>query len=235
MDRPSLKQLPRRSLRERVYVTLLEAIVAGDLAPGARVRDEELASELGVSRTPVREALQRLEDEWLVQTFPGSLTRISPLDIRDARDVAPIVAVLHALAIRLAVPRLTAGDLAGLYAAADDLRNASLAGDETGVLAADERFFDLVVRVADNEALRRALDRHQPRLRRLALVHRGTLPGVPFVHQHEEIMLAVERRDANAAASRVEEHWRGLGELLEQAFPDEDLEDHGHDERGNHA
>ena len=79
MNTSSLPLIERASLRTHVYGHLLRAIITGDLAPGSRVRDQDLAEQLGVSRTPVREALQRLEDEGLVETRRGSLTRIMPL------------------------------------------------------------------------------------------------------------------------------------------------------------
>src|SRR5579863_1863573 len=96
----TLDKLDTASLRQRVYQALQDAIVCGDLAPGERLRDHELAARLGVSRTPVREALQRLEDEGLVATAPRASTRVTPLDARAAREAFPVVATLHALAAR---------------------------------------------------------------------------------------------------------------------------------------
>src|SRR5579863_2381139 len=93
-------RLDTASLRQRVYEALRDAIVCGDLAPDQRLRDHELAAHLGVSRTPVREALQRLEDEGLVATAPRASTRVTPLDARAAREAFPVVATLHALAAR---------------------------------------------------------------------------------------------------------------------------------------
>lgn len=233
MVKHSLKQLPRRSLRETVYAALLESIVAGELAPGERLRDEALAAELGVSRTPVREALQRLEDEGLVETFPGALTRVTPLDIRDASDVAPVIAVLRALATREAVPGLTTQDLNALRRANDDLRAALASDDLPRAFAANEAFHDVFVRVADNGALRRAVDRQMPRLRRLALARASTLPELPFVRQHEEIMLAMSRGDAPGAATHVKESWQSMGALLVQTFGEPVEDEHAVDEHGH--
>lgn len=234
MAKHSFKQLPRRSLRETVYAALLESIVTGELAPGERLRDEALAAELGVSRTPVREALQRLEDEGLVETFPGALTRVTPLDVRDASDVAPVIAALRALATREAVPGLATEDLSVLRRASEELRAALARDDRPRALAANEAFHDVFVRVADNGALRRSVDRQMPRLRRLALARASALPELPFVRQHEEIMLAVGRDDARGAASHVEQSWLILGALLERTFAEPEKEgsaDDEHDER----
>lgn len=218
MEKPSLRLLPRTSLREKVYETLLLAIVDGELAPGERLRDEDLAAELGVSRTPVREALQRLEDEGLVQTFPGALTRVTPLDVRDASDVAPIVAALYAVAARAAVPRMTGHEIGELRRAGEAVRAAHRAGDLAEKLGANEAFHGGFVSFAGNEALRRAIDRHMARLRRLALALPGALAEIPDVGQIAEIMRAVEERDAVATADRVEASWLNLGARLAQGF-----------------
>src|SRR4051794_41826036 len=105
MPVPDRAPLDRDLLRDRGYAALREAIVDGTLAPGERLRDQELCSWLGLSRTPVREAIGRLEQDGLVETAPQRFTRVAPLDRRAARGAFPVVASLHALAARLAAPR----------------------------------------------------------------------------------------------------------------------------------
>src|ERR1700742_1717044 len=100
------------SYADRAYATLLEAIVTGELAPGTRLRDRDLATELGVSRTPVREALRRLEDEGLVESERNAYTRVAPVRAQRIADAYPVVAALHGLATRLGVPALTPADIA---------------------------------------------------------------------------------------------------------------------------
>ncbi len=224
MEKPSIRLLPRTSLREKVYDTLLQAIVAGELAAGERLRDEELAAELGVSRTPVREALQRLEDEGLVQTFPGALTRVTPLDVRDASDVAPVVAALYAVATRAAVPRMTGDEIGELRRASEAVRAAYRTGGLEETLTANEAFHESFVIVAGNEALRRTIDRQMARLRRLALALPGDLVEVPGGRQLDEILLAVEQGNAEAAAAQVEAGWLSLGARLAQGFEAEEGE-----------
>src|SRR5207248_7307904 len=115
MQSHTLEKIDRIPLRERVYHLVQRAIVSGELHPGQRVRDLDLAIQLGVSRTPVREALQRLEDEGLVEALPGALTRIVPLDTQAAHEAFPVVAVLHALATRLSVETLSEQDISSLH------------------------------------------------------------------------------------------------------------------------
>src|SRR5215216_4670769 len=106
--------LERDLLRDRAYTTIRDAIVDGTLQPGERLRDQELTEWLGLSRTPVRDALNRLEQDGLVETEPQRFTRVTPLDRRAARDAFPVVAAIHALAAELAVPHLLEEDFVAM-------------------------------------------------------------------------------------------------------------------------
>ena len=100
MPIPQESPVVRRSLlRDDVFGRLRDAIVDGTFAPGEQLRDLELASWLGVSRTPVREALLRLAEAGLVVARPGRSTVVSPLDLRAVRDARDVVAAMHEVAV----------------------------------------------------------------------------------------------------------------------------------------
>src|SRR4051794_10514446 len=111
---PANDPFERDLLRDRAYAAIRDAIVDGTLAPGERLRDPELCAWLGLSRTPVREALARLESDGLVETAPQRFTRVALLDRREAQDAFPVVAALHALAAELGAPPLTPAHLEGM-------------------------------------------------------------------------------------------------------------------------
>ena len=98
-------------MRDQAYAQLRDAILDGTLEPGEQLKDAELAEWLGLSRTPIREAVARLEEYGIVETKPNSYTRVAPLSARDARDAFTVYAALEALAASLGVPRLTGADL----------------------------------------------------------------------------------------------------------------------------
>ena len=213
----TLDKLDTASLRQRVYQALQDAIVCGDLAPGERLRDHALAARLGVSRTPVREALQRLEDEGLVATAPRASTRVTPLDARGAREAFPVVAALHALAARLGVPHVTARHLASMRRANADLARHIAAPGAASVFAAiqaDDRFHAALLDAAGNREVPRALERVMPLVRRLEFAQFGSLAGRKSVQQHEAIVAACAQGDAAEAAALVEENWLSLGRLI---------------------
>lgn len=213
-----LTPVPRQTLREQVYATLLEAIVSGALPPDSRLRDGDLAAELHVSRTPVREALQRLEDEGLVQTVPGSQTRVAPLRESDAREAVPVVAALQALAARHAVPLLAAEDFARLRAANDAFAAALEQGKTPAALEADDAFHAVFVAQAGNGELRRSLQRLLPRVRRLELARFGALAGRESVIQHDAIIAAAMSGEPRWTGDLVEDNWLTLGRLLAETF-----------------
>ena len=219
-----LTALDHPSLRERVYQALREALVSGELPPGQRLHDQELAAQLGVSRTPVREALQRLEDEGLVETSPRALTRVSPLDARAAREAFPVVAALHSLAARSGAPRLTPAELEEMRAANTAFAAAIAAADPSDpdtiarAIAADDRFHGVLLSAADNEELMRALERLMPKVRRLEYAQFGSLAGRRSVQQHEAIIAACALGSAAEAAQLVEDNWLSLGRLIEHGL-----------------
>src|SRR5918911_632620 len=102
--------------REQVYLALWEGIVSAELEPGRRLSENELADLLGVSRTPVREALARLRDERLVAIVPQLGTFVTLISHQGVADAAFVREALECSAVRLATERATAEDLAGLQA-----------------------------------------------------------------------------------------------------------------------
>jgi DNA-binding GntR family transcriptional regulator len=205
--------LERDLLRDRAYTTIRDAIVDGTLQPGERLRDQELTEWLGLSRTPIREALSRLEQDGLVETEPQRFTRVAPLDRRAARDAFPLVAALHALAAELALPdpnRLRKHNEA--FAAALDAR------DVDAAIAADDAFHAEFVHAARNAELERALDRLMPGVRRLERLRFASLAGRDSVAQHDAIVEAVEAQDVTTTSERVRENWRSLGTLIDRSF-----------------
>jgi DNA-binding GntR family transcriptional regulator len=212
--------LERDLLRDRAYAALRDAIVVGTLRPGERLRDQELCEWLGLSRTPVREALARLEQDGLVETAPQRFTRVAPLDRRAARDAFPVVAAMHALAVELAVPRLTPAELEAMRAANERFAAALEAQDVDAAIEHDDAFHGVFVTASANGELPRVLDRLMPRVRRLERLRFESLPGRDSVRQHEGIYEAAKATDAAAAAARTRANWLSLGNLIDRSFED---------------
>lgn len=207
--------LARALLRDDVYRRVRDAIVDGTLAPGEQLRDQELAAWLGVSRTPVREALLRLQQAGLVSSLPGRSTTVASLDTRAARDAQAVVAQMHRLAVHDAVGQLTADDLGRMRAANLRFKAALEAGDAEAALDADDELHAIPVAAAGNAALAAVLDQFTPVLRRVERLRFRSLSGRGSVALHARLIDLCEAGDREAAADVSHETWQTLTPLLD--------------------
>lgn len=205
-------------LRDVAYRRLRAAILSGDLAPGDSLRIDELARQLALSRTPVREALARLRDEGLVETRPRSGTRVSPLRLDEAREALDVIGAMHELAVRRAVARLQEQHLEQLAQAARRFEEAVKTGDQERAIVTDDEFHGVFVTVADNGPLRETIVRFMPLLRRAEALRFGTLPGRRSFGAHNRILAAARRGDTEAAAEATRANWASLANQIEQSM-----------------
>lgn len=210
MPVPSQPLPPRPLLREDVFARLRDAIVDGTLAPDEQLRDSELAAWLGVSRTPVREALLELARVGLVRATPGRSTVVAPLDRSSVRDAQEVVAAMHGLAVRSAVPLLSADDLARMRSANDAFRDAQARGDIDAALRADEDFHAIAVARSGNAAARAVLTQYEPVLRRAERLRFASLEGVESVARHARLIALCEAGDVDGAVRLAEQTWQSL-------------------------
>ncbi len=200
----------RQLLRDSVFVRIRDAIIDGTLEPGERLVDGELSGWLGVSRTPIREALARLEAAGLVETKPGRYTMVSPIDPRTLADAQEVTAAMNELAVRTAVPLLTDADLAGMRAVNDTFAEALRNTDVVAAVEADDAFHRIPVDRAGNAAIRAVLDQYTPVLRRVERIRFASLRGRDSVAQHARIIAFAEAGDAEAAATETRKNWLTL-------------------------
>ncbi|GAA1300137.1 GntR family transcriptional regulator [Streptomyces sp. NPDC002722] len=222
----TLRPVRRTLLRDTAYEAIRDAIVRGDIPPGAPVRDADLADRLGLSRAPVRDALSRLAGEGLVESKPQSYTRVTPLVPGDVRDAAAVVRAMQELAARTAVPHLADADITVMRAANERFRKATGRGDVAEALRADDRLHDVLVAACGNGAVAATVERYTPLIRRLEWRQFGTAGSAHgSAELHDRLIEACAARDAEAAVRITAEIWRALEELAdelpEQAEPPE--------------
>jgi DNA-binding GntR family transcriptional regulator len=220
MPVPRSRGLVSRSLlREDAYRAIRNAIVDGTLAPGERLNDGDLVEWLGVSRTPVREALARLEQAGLVQTKPGRYTIVSPLDVRAVRAARSVTAAMHELAVREALPDLSAAELDAMREANTRFADALRRNDVDAAIAADDDFHGVPVIASANHAIRTVLEQFTPVLRRIERLRFSSLSGRGSVAQHDRIIALCEAGDIEGAVAATGANWQTLVPLLEAALP----------------
>ncbi len=206
-------------LRDTVHDRLRDAIVDGTLAPGEVVRDTELAGWLGVSRTPVREALLRLGETGLVRAAPGRSTVVAEIDLAEVREAHAVVATMHRLAVTEAVARLTSADLDRMRKANARFATAVDAQDTEAALAADDAFHAVAVDASANRALATVLDQFGPVVRRLERLRFASVAAVDSVALHDRLVAACAARDTDAAADVAFRTWQNLADLIPDPDP----------------
>ncbi|HEU4473359.1 MAG TPA: GntR family transcriptional regulator [Gemmatimonadales bacterium] len=193
-----------RTLSEQVYRAVRARIMDGALAPGAFLREKDLES-MGVSRTPIREALGRLASEGFLERLPHRGFRVPEESLGNLLELYPIVASLELLAGRLALERFTAADIAELKEVNRRLGEAQDRGDVRAMLAQNERFHRIVSERGGNRRLALLLDDLRSQLTRLELwYYSGRDRTQRSIREHEEIIAAIERGDRARALSLLE-------------------------------
>jgi DNA-binding GntR family transcriptional regulator len=213
--------LARTLLRDDAYRMIRDALIDGTLAPGERLNDADLSSWLGVSRTPIREALARLEQAGLVQTKPGKSTMVSPLDARRTRSAQSVAAAMHELAVREALPQLTADDIDAMRRANDAFAVALRSADVEAALAADDAFHQVAVTVSLNPVIATVLEEVTPLVRRAERLRFSSLTGRGSVALHARIIDLCVAGDADAAGLAARANWLTL-QLLDDDPGDPD-------------
>lgn len=212
--------IARLPLSEEVYRRLQHHIITLRLAPGEKVNDQALAEAFGVSRTPVREALKRLEEEGLILAKRGSRTIVTELDAEQAQQTYPIIATLHGLAVRLAGPMLTDDDLTSLKSIHQQFTTAIDQQDTEAALALDDAFHDVFVQRSQNDQLRETIRRLTPLIRRLEYAQFDRL-GRQSIADHAAILDACQQQDVEQLVQATEHNWNGFGRLLVSTLKEE--------------
>jgi DNA-binding GntR family transcriptional regulator len=195
------------TLREQVLAHLREEILSSRLEPGADLNEVALATSLGVSRGPIREALGRLAAEGLVTVTPRRGTIVTKLTKQEFIDAYQVREALESLAMRVAVPRLTDEERAELHQLSDEMRRLAQAGDVNSFFEVNRHFHEKLVAASGNrrlQAMHEQLLGQMGRLLRKSADLRGGLGESAAAH--EAILEAVDAGDADRAARLMAEH-----------------------------
>lgn len=212
---PTLK---RRSLGQEVTIVLRQMVQRGELAPGERLVEERLAEQLGLSRTPVREALHRLEQEGLLLKRPRGGYEVRNLTIEEVEEVAGVRAVLAAYAAERAAKRISSDDLSQLEQNLKDFDKAIQANDEDTLLELNSAFHSLILQAAASPLLNRLLGELHGEVERVSRAAASNMPaGVWSLDDHQALFDSLKNRDSGQAGQIAKRHvHRGAEHLIEQ-------------------
>ena len=194
-------------LRDVVFNTLRQAILRGELKPGERLMEIQLANKLGVSRTPIREAIRKLELEGLVLMIPRRGAEVAEITEKSLRDVLEVRGALEELAVKLACQKITDEQIQELRTAEKEFEMALSSGDVTVYAEADVKFHDVIYRATDNQRLIQLLFnlREQMYRYRVEYLKREESHGNLLI-EHRRIIETIANRDMDAAVDAVCQH-----------------------------
>ncbi len=196
-----------KPLREIVFEVIRESILSGRFAPGERLMETQLAEELGVSRTPVREAIRKLELEGLVVMVPRRGAYVASMSVRDISETFEIRSALEGLAAKLAVDKITADELEAMEVTVLRMSKSIDNKDLTELVEIDEEFHDILVKASRNQRLTQMISLLREQIKRFRRASLSTLERQSLIlGEHRQILEAIAERATDKAQRLVEEH-----------------------------
>lgn len=194
-------------LRDVVFNTLRQAILKGELEPGERLMEIQLAERLGVSRTPIREAIRKLELEGLVLMIPRKGAEVAKISEKSLRDVLEVRRSLDELAIELACLRMTEDEVIELEKKQDEFRRAVLNGNAMEIAETDEAFHDVIYKGTYNDKLIQMINNLREQMYRYRLEYiKDKDKRQVLIIEHDNILHALRAKKVEKAKEAMREH-----------------------------
>lgn len=194
-------------LRDVVFNTLRRAILRGELKPGERLMEIQLANKLGVSRTPIREAIRKLELEGLVLMIPRKGAEVAEITEKNMMDVLEVRKALEELAAVLACERITEEQIEEMKVAAKEFEAILKTGDVTKIAEADVKFHDVMYLATDNQRLITLLNNLREQMYRFRVEYLKQKECYPqLLEEHQMIIEMIEERQKDRACEIAGKH-----------------------------
>ncbi len=206
-ERVRIKLNDYRPLRDVVFQSLRDAIIAGDLPAGERLMETQLAEKLGVSRTPIREAIRRLETEGLVVMVPRKGAQVAPFTKKDIQDVLEVRASLEALATKLACTRADDLEFMKLQIVLKEYEFAVRDHDIDMMIQKDVEFHDIIFAATKNDRLIQMSSNIREQVQRYRIAYLKKVDdGERVLQEHAAILEAIQQGNVDGAAELATEH-----------------------------
>ncbi len=194
-------------LRDVVFKTLRQGILTGEIKPGERLMEIHLGKRLGVSRTPIREAIRKLELEGLVVMIPRKGAQVAEISQKHLKDVLEVRRSLDSLAVELACERMSPGQMEDLKEACNEFEKVTKTKDVTAIAKADVALHDVIVRATGNERLEQLISNLAEQVYRYRFEYiKDASYHERLIKEHEEIFESILAKDKIRAKELVVQH-----------------------------
>ncbi|MBO4976797.1 MAG: GntR family transcriptional regulator [Lachnospiraceae bacterium] len=194
-------------LRDVVFNTLRQAILTGELKPGERLMEIHLANRLGVSRTPIREAIRKLELEGLVTMIPRRGAEVAQITEKSMSDVLEVRRALDALCVELACERISDEDIRDLKDACDNFERAVRSKDAKKIAQADVELHNIIVKATGNSRLIQLINNLSEQMYRYRYEYiKDASQHARLIEEHRIIYESIVRKDKETASRAAKMH-----------------------------
>ncbi|WP_062012393.1 GntR family transcriptional regulator [Aureimonas sp. AU4] len=210
-------RISRLSLHEMIVGRLRDMIIEGELAPGTRLHEVQLGERLGISRTPLREAIKYLASEGLVELIPSRGATVKRFEPKDVRDMLRVIRQLEMLAGELACEAASDEGIAHVRSLHDEMVRCFERRDRLSYYKLNQAIHTAIVELSDNATLAAMQARLQMRLKRIRFIgHEGEENWTAAVAEHEAMIAALEARDGPRLAAVLGRHLANAWERVER-------------------
>jgi DNA-binding GntR family transcriptional regulator len=214
-----LGEIERSNLAGEIAFRLRESIVNGSLSPGIRLVESELASQLGVSRGTLREALRILETEGLVENFPGRGSYVIHISEKDISEIYSLRCILEEETFKRAAICRTDEDLDRLTGLLESMSEAAKVGDPSMVTKLDFEFHREIWEIADHRLLKEVLEGITTQIRMFLSVHTHLYDDLAVgISDHEALLETLRKRDSKGATEGIRNHLEEASEVVKSHF-----------------
>lgn len=206
-------------LRDVVFNTLRQAILRGEMEPGERLMEIQLAQKLGVSRTPIREAIRKLELEGLVIMIPRKGAEVAHITEKDMKDVLEVRSTLEELVVELAIKNVTDEKIEELKCANKVFESAIVSKDAVNIVEADVKFHDILYSMTNNARLIQIINNLREQMYRYRVEYlKKKECHKQLLWEHQEIIRAIEAGEIDVATKITEQHIDNQVEAVSDAL-----------------
>ena len=210
-------------LRDVVFNTLRQAILKGELKPGERLMEIALAERLGVSRTPIREAMRKLEQEGLVVMIPRRGAQVANITEKDLNDVLEVRIALENVAIEKACARMTEEEMRRLWLAAKEFEHTIAEGNLVKLAEADVAFHEVIYQASDNKRLIQVLNNMREQIYRYRVEYLKDENNYPtLMKEHKDIVEGLVRKNKMQVTETMHQHVKNQADAVKAMIKEQE-------------
>jgi DNA-binding GntR family transcriptional regulator len=208
-------KIKRVFIKDEAYERLNKLIVTGELAPMTKIRVADLSEQLGISRTPLREALLRLENDGLIISKANRWTMVAPINIKDALNIYPIISSLECLALKEAFDKIEDKDIEELEKINEDIKTIDLNTDLLTKIQLDNLFHKKIIDMSDNVEIYPLIENLKRKVQRMEIFYYDDIQGYSKTYDaHKMIIEFMKERDYEKSIKALRQNWEDTLEIF---------------------